>query len=222
MSRFLSFVKLLIILMTVCVPAADIGLDIKSGLNLTSLDGYTYDNLYCSAEKKVLNGFVGGLGIQIGLNKWFAVQPEMLFSSKGVKVTEEFADESFSEISKLTYLSLPVLFKFRIPVKKVRFNISAGPEFSFNLSSEHEWLFDESKYGRTQDSRDCKDETSSFDFGAAMGCGMEFIFGFGRLLTDFRYTHGFINTDQLSLTLNDFEGKNRVFSAMFGLGFDFK
>jgi hypothetical protein len=154
-------------------------------------------------------GFVGGGFLGIAVNDVFSVEPQALFSVKGVKFTSTNGSGSL----KINYLEVPVLGKFWIPVSdsQVRPFIFAGPYAAFKLSCT-------AVMGST--SQDCDQNAElklkSTDFGGTGGAGLEFKAGKQVVRVDARYSIGLTNISDKtgSQTL-----KNRAFAGTVGVGF---
>lgn len=160
---------------------------VKGGVNFANfnggVDGIDYKNK---------TGFYAGALAEIKILPNFALQPEALFSSQGVKV--EGADDF-----NLDYISVPVLAKFYLITD--RLSIEAGPQFSF--------LIDESKEA-FDGIVDGDPDTQSFDFAVAGGLSLKVTKG---LFASARYTIG------LTEASKNYETKNAVFQV--GLGYLF-
>lgn len=168
------------------VIAQDVTFGAKAGLNLATLQ----PDLNDPATR--VSFHLGGVA-EIPLMDDFSVQPELLFSSQGVR---DKSDDD--EVVRLNYLTLPVMAKYYIEDK---FSVEAGPQFGILLSAKGE------DNGETTD---LKDITKSADIGFALGLGykLENQVNFGL-----RYYFG--------SNINNYEGDsdkiaNRVFQISAG------
>jgi hypothetical protein len=125
---------------------------LKAGANITNFTGGSFSNV----DKKALVGFHAGGFLGIGLGG-ITLQPEILVSTAGAKFDN--ADSSF----KLTYLSVPVMVKYRM-LLGLYFEI--GPQFSFKL--------DENVGEET-----INDFAKDLDLSGAIGVGIETKKGLG-------------------------------------------
>ncbi|MCG6188339.1 porin family protein [Maribellus maritimus] len=90
---------------------------IKGGLNLSSL---TTDG---NNDKNLKTGFHAGVYTKIPLSESFAIQPELMYSGKGIKLNyDESAFADGETKFNLNYIDLPV---------KLVFNLSEDFEFQF-------------------------------------------------------------------------------------------
>lgn len=126
----------LFVICTVVGANAQVALGIKGGLNFASLDGKDLD-----VDSKT--GYHFGAFAEIGL-AGIAIQPELLFSTKG--------GDDFD----LTYLEVPVLLKKNFA--KV-LNVHLGPQFGILTKAEASDV-------------DVKDFLKSTDLSLAVGAGL--------------------------------------------------
>jgi opacity protein-like surface antigen len=173
----------------------------KAGINLANVS-FSYGDLSASADSRT--GFVGGAFAQFGLGSPLFIQPEVLYSSKGSKASDDFG-ESF-ELS-LDYLEIPILLGAAFPIENSALKpmIFAGPSVGFLLSCDSDGL-------------DCKDETKSVDFGLAFGGGIQYALENLSLFLDGRYNLSLTNADDTEDSL-DISAKNRAWQFMAGVGF---
>lgn len=94
-------------------------------------------------EAKSLSGFQFGAFATINIGTSFAVQPEFLFSKRGAKIEGvatipigiAVAYYPIEEKLELSYIEIPVLLKYRIPMQgNLKPSLFAGPALTFNLS----------------------------------------------------------------------------------------
>lgn len=223
--KLLVLSLLAICFFTVSSFAAGVGLDFKGGLNLAT---YWGDDVP-SDEAVRKAGAVVGAGACIKLGKVFVIQTELLFSMKGSNAEYEIEDwnngnpitlDAESKI-KLTYLEIPVLFKFSFPAGPVLPNFYVGPAISFLLGAKVS--FDDGTDDSYED-EDHKELYRGIDFGLAMGGGLDIKAGPGRVILEFRYTFGFLNVMETIKILDEeitTEARNTVLSIILGYGIDF-
>lgn len=180
---------------------------IKGGVNMADLSA----DEDAIGNTSMRNGFSGGGFLGCDMNPQFGARAEVLYVMKGAKgdITTMDGDVHEGTVS-LDYIDVPVLFVANISGgDKLGFNIFAGPSFNFNLKSEID----------TEDGlEDRKDSTKSFEFGAVIGGGFEYMLSSFSLLADVRYSMG------ASSIVEDVEGlsidvKNRGIGIMAGLKF---
>lgn len=217
--------------------AVGVNLDFKAGLNLAKQRGKDIDEAEDEGLKcGMLPGVNGGVGIGIKVVDYFCIQPEFLFSMKGAKLTGDIEDQgtkiaTVDAKQKINYLEVPLLFKVTIPAGKVVPNVYVGPALGLRLSAKQHAKVDFTPEWQSQGlddvdtTVDIKDETKAVDFGLAMGGGIDFKAGPGRLIFDIRYTLGFLTAWKPSEGINgneeEVDAKNGVLAFSLGYGIDF-
>lgn len=168
---------------------AQLSIGVKGGLNIAN-QKYSYQGISVSPD--ALMGFHIGGYVNIAPSEKFSIQPELLFNMVGSKI--DFDGESAK--TKLSYVSIPVMFKFNpAPI----FNIHAGPQFGFLMSAK-------------QEDEDIKDGLKGLDLGAGVGVGVDLPMGLNFTA---RYVIGLSNiADDVDGT--DVEVKNNVIQFSVG------
>jgi hypothetical protein len=179
-------------------PAAAQGLDfgVKGGVNVANVD-VSGDEDGPSFDPRI--GLVAGGFVRMPLTSWLAVQGEGLYAEKGAR----FADTGVDAKLLLTYLEVPVLARIRL---SRLFYATAGPSMGFLLQAKARTRFS----GATEDI-DVSDDVQSFDFGIAMGGGVEL----GRLILDGRYTLGLRDADKDETDTSTMKNRTLSFTAGF-------
>jgi hypothetical protein len=164
------------------VFAQGIGIGIKAGANFANQQ-------ITDISTDSRTGFHGGAYLTLAFSEKWAIQPEVLFSSKGSEIP------NLNEVAQLDYFSIPVLLRWK-PIGLISFH--AGPQFSNLLSA----------VDKSGDS--IKEDFKSSDFGLAMGAGVHLPLGINGGL---RYVLGFTDVGELQ---NDSSIKNRTFQVYVG------
>ncbi len=195
--------------MTGHLVAQDSGAGIKAGINIAnmSVEGNDDDNLKM--------GLMLGVYNKIVLSEFFSVQPELMYSSKGLKIS--YDDEAFIEGEskfKLGYIDLPLKFVYNLSED---FEFQFGPYIGFLLSSSFE--NDGSLAGIDIDSEDDidRDNFNNWEFGLTGGLGFDFdpfIFGFNY---NFGLSQVAKDDEPSEILLGD--AKNRVIQVYAGIKF---
>lgn len=136
-------IAMLLLFVGITTAQAQVSLGIKAGANFSDLDG----NLSTSTR----TGFHAGAILELKYQN-FAIQPELLYSMQGAKVTYAGAKDI-----DLSYVTVPVLVKYYILTD--RFSLEAGPQFAFLIDDN----FDKTYTAL---------ESKSFDFAAVGGVGL--------------------------------------------------
>lgn len=170
---------------------------IKGGINIATLTGDDVED----AESKI--GFVFGGFVSYEVNDAFCIQPEVLFTMKGTKMS----GQGYEVSQNLNYIEIPILAKLNIAMDgNAQPNLFFGPAVGLNLSATYKI---ESDYG--DDDGDIED-VAPMDIGIIFGGGVEF----GNILIDARYDMGLTSIDDSS---ENFKVKNSVISIMLGMLF---
>lgn len=140
--------------------AAQVRAGIKGGLNVS--------NLYIDdiTDENARYGFHVGVYGQVFSTDAFAIQPELLFSTKGAKAEYGGLIDQTAKFN-LNYLDLPVLAVFKLGEAA---EIHVGPYGSFLLTANTSTSGD---LGSGTDEIE-RDHLKSFDFGLAGGFGLNF------------------------------------------------
>ncbi len=174
---------------------------VKGGVNFATLTGDDADEL----DLKMRTGFHLGVLAEIMISNKFGIQPEVLYSTQGGNADMNFFDEILGNVEadlKLEYISIPVMLKYFVTPG---FSLEAGPQFSFLSKSEIE-----AEFQGDSETEDLKDDTESFDIGAAVGVGYGLPQGF---LVQARYVMGF------SDVYTDTDTRNSVIQLSVGWKF---
>jgi hypothetical protein len=102
---------------------------IKVGADLDKLQGQSFSNMYSL-------GYQAGVFAEIGLDKKWGIQPEVIFTQSNPDTATKFSEiykatPNFSQI-KLNYLAIPVLLKYKLS-KMIA--LEAGPQFGLLMNN---------------------------------------------------------------------------------------
>lgn len=103
---------------------------IKGGLNLSnmSVDGSNDDNLK--------TGFMLGIFSKVPVQNSFSVQPELLYSPKGIKIEYAMSNDNSAESTlSLQYLEVPVKLVYNLSED---FEFQLGPYLAYLLNAKFE------------------------------------------------------------------------------------
>jgi hypothetical protein len=130
---------------------AQISVGAKGGLNLSNLSGVS------DIEGLEANGLVGfhlGGFVTFNLGKNFAIQPEVMYSTQGAKISDGTSEEDL----KMNYVTIPVMVKI---LSNKGFYGELGPQIGFKAG--------DIKWGDENVSEDFE----STDFSACFGLGFQ-------------------------------------------------
>ena len=136
----------------------------------------------------------------------FGVRIDGLYVQKGAEGEFAAPDGDVHEtIIRLDYLELPVLFMVGFPTgDEFAVNLFAGPTFGFNLKAEAEIP----EHGETVEM-----DVETFELGAAIGGGFEYILSSMSFVADLRYAMGGTSIS------DEFDGKNSGVGVTVGVKF---
>lgn len=218
----LTMIGFLAIPMTVKAQFDDSRFGIKAGVNLSN---FYQEEL---GEQNLRAGFHAGIFTELALGESFSLQPELLLTTKGNRISYGEGDNLFNDLvdeennaligdaeTNLTYIELPILAKFTI---NEVINLHIGPYFSYLLNASSDV---DGTLGDQLDELD-RDGFNAWDYGLAAGIGVDL-----NLVTiGFRYDLGLagVNDDATSAA-NDFtwdelinDRKNQALMFYVGVG----
>ena len=163
---------------------------IKGGVNFPNSSGDFHEN-------ETLIGYQAGIFSEIKTDEKFGIQPELLYSTHGVK--NKFIKDgiAYDNNIKLAYLNLPVLAKYFV-IKGL--SVQAGPQIGFLMHAEENGI-------------NITDHVKTVDFGLAFGIGYDFL---EDCSVDLRYNLGLSNAVDFHVADENYKIKNSVFSLAVG------
>jgi hypothetical protein len=197
-NKSFSLAFVLMCLATGAFAQAQFAVGIKAGPNFATL------NTDASAMENYKNrtGFHGGAFALIKLTK-IGIQPEVLFSQQGSKVTINSQDFE----SNFSYVNIPVIVKL---YTVAGINLQVGPQFGF-ISSAEAPVFDANTNSYTV--QDVKNRMKSSDLTLALGAGWDLPFG---LTLDARYNLGLSKIYDRAPSQQTADAKNQVIQVSVG------
>jgi hypothetical protein len=189
--------------------AQQVGGGVKAGVTLGDIPNIdqVLNATYASTSQRI--GWAAGGFLMVRWKNGFAVQPEVLYTQKGVKVSGIEGAGSGDAWVKTDFLDVPILARYTIG-KGVRGYVFAGPSFDFKVSAKVK----ASLLGQS-DEEDISSDVKSFEFAIVVGGGVEF----GPILLEARWSEGL--TD-IAKDTSDETGpavKTRTFLFLGGLRF---
>ena len=158
----------------------------KAGLNLSNVHVSPAES---GVSYKIAPGFNAGFLANISLPGKFSLQPEVVYSGQGTKMTSPDGDGDIY----MGYVNVPVLLKYKTALGLF---IEAGPQAGFLLSA---------KAKSSGVSTDVKDSFKSTDISGVFGIGYMSPLNIG---VDARYNLGLSNLDKNSISTSS--AKNGV------------
>jgi hypothetical protein len=142
--------------------------------------GFNMSNLYQSEadDNNIIYGFNAGVYATLPVSDFIAIQPEILFTTKGAELDYNNAFLQGNAKFKLNYIEVPLLVRVNITKN---FNVHAGGYASYLVSSkvtgDGDINFDEAVD---------TDDLNKFDAGIAAGVGVDF----NPISVGLRYNYG--------------------------------
>lgn len=161
--------KIVLLFGFLCLPlftaeAQMLKFGLKAGVNFSDFGGSDARNF----DTDKLTGFHVGALIEFKLLENLSLQPEIMYSANGAKISDVDIDDI-----NLNYITVPVLAKFYVITDKL--SLEAGPQFSFLINESVPDQF----------------ESKSFNFAAVGGLGFQFTENF---FAQARYVAGLTDT----------------------------
>lgn len=148
---------------------------VKGGFNMSNLisDGDNEPN-----DENILYGFNAGVYATLPISDFVAIQPEILFTTKGSELEYDNAFASGNAKFRLNYIEVPLLVRVNITKN---FNVHAGGYASYLVSSKvtGDGTFD---FNEDIDT----DDLNKFDAGVSAGVGVDF----NPISIGLRYNYG--------------------------------
>ncbi len=176
---------------------------IKGGLNASSL----FYNTDGANNKKERIGFHAGVFAQIPAGEFFAIQPELLYITKGASADYNVLGFNGNNSFNLNYAELPVLATFKLGQTV---ELQAGPYVGYLLNSNVSSNGDLGS-GITTINRD---NFNKVDYGLAGGINIYF----GKAFVGARYEQGLQNIAK-SGTANTLLGNAKNSVGLISVGF---
>lgn len=205
--RTLTAVLTVILSIGIARPAhaQRIAVGARGGLNISTAD---VDGSIFPEDVGTVTKFHAGALINIEISRYFALQPQFLYSRKG------FAEGDGTVSIDVAYVEIPVLAMLQIP-GRISPHLYAGPflalESTCTASTE------------IAGEEDCSDartapRTKGADSGIMVGGGVKFDTGPGFLLLDVLYSHGLTDVSELSEDVDSI----KLRTVYFSLGYAFR
>ncbi|WKN46205.1 porin family protein [Tunicatimonas pelagia] len=172
----IGFIALL--LCALVIPISLMAQDARTGIK----GGFNVSNLYIDnvSDENLRPGFHIGVFTQLPVSEFFAIQPEIMYSTKGASATynDDLIDLEGEYSFNLNYVDVPILATFRLGESA---EIHIGPYVSYltnaNISSE----------GSIDESANLdRDNFSTIDYGLSAG----FQLNFNAISVGTRYNYG--------------------------------
>ncbi|MEO1262273.1 MAG: porin family protein [Bacteroidota bacterium] len=204
MKTFLKTISVAIALVfAFSATAQTVSFGLKTGVQSANVKvpGFIGDISQIPDFKSITTFNVGAVS-EIGLHKNFAIQPELTFTQKGFKLSEDFDVNLFNvplpigatAVTRFNYLEMPLLAKAKFGNERSNFYLLAGPTIGYAMSGKLDTrakLLIELDLFETPIDLDAVGY-QRWEIGGMAGAGVSFNTGGGsQLFFDVRYSHGF-------------------------------
>lgn len=190
----------------IITQAQDLRFGVKAGFGINT---FSLENLSDGGTRLGFQlGLLSEIGLEnAGLSERFALQPEILFTTKGGKYNANTTEVK----ERLSYIDIPVLFKYK-PLEAV--GLYAGPQLSILTKGKYKY-----DMGGDNNTIDNRDAFKKVDYGLAVGTGIEL----NTIFIDIRYNLGLGNVlgSRLihNVALENSKARNRGFQLSAGYFF---
>lgn len=223
MKRIQQVLTIAALLLSATYSYAQISVGAKVGVYTSFIDVTdAVDGLTQNVEGLTTATF--GIVSEIGISENFAFQPELLYTTKGFKISEGLninlggfpIPAGVTASTKINYLEVPLLAKYKFGNEGLRFNVTAGPVVSYaanaHLDTRANLLLDLNPIKTNIDLDALNYER--LEISASIGVGMEYDTDNGAFFADARYVHGF--SDLYNAPVVDLNLKNRGVGVTLG------
>jgi hypothetical protein len=191
--------SLLVLGMPAAARAQGLSAGIRAGVNVATL---AFDDDGGIVEPERRTGFSGGLFVTVPANAVAALQPELLFSAQGTRISQQGVSATLA----IDYVQVPVLGRFAFgagsPVA-----VLVGPAFGIRTRADADV-----PGAPTEFTDEFENQIERFDVGLVTGLAVDV----GRFVLDGRYTWGLRN---IATDAGDGSVKNRVLTLSAGVRF---
>ena len=184
-------------------PVFAIGL--KAGMNQATPNAYVPYGVYNTGGNN--GSYKGYLNFQFGicydyyLSKKFSIGADLLFSLKKFQYTNTLLGYSqLTSTESQTWLDLPVVLKYTLGKKKLRYYAEAGGAASMILGSNSTFV---RKDASTQSNEAVGPSVSTlnlrntFNYSLIAGAGIRYKAGYGYIVLDVKYMYGLSNVSNV-------------------------
>ncbi|OUL64053.1 hypothetical protein B8T70_01965 [Flavobacterium sp. AJR] len=212
MKKYMLIICTLFLGVPIMAQSQKVKLGVKAGLNIASLN---FDESELNSSSKT--GFTGGIMVEVPISKNFSLQPELLYSQQGTKVSfsdSDVTNSNYKSTIKLNYLNIPLILKYYV---LEGLSIQAGPQIGILLKANNKYQDNFLGY-ENHDNFNLKGYSSGVDTSLNFGLGYQFK---DKFYADARYNISYSNVfkeSDVNYFINN-DMKNRVFQISIGYFF---
>lgn len=198
----------LLVMLSLGVKSQSVSYGLKGGLNLTSLQFNSEEEL------ETIAGYHAGLWFNAGLPLGFSLQPELLFTQNGAE-----RNYSFNEVEALTRLRLNYI---QVPVHLVYnflglIDLEAGPYWGFLIGSDYVTRIENGNNSMQFLQEIDREDFAEYDLGFSLGARVSL----SSLHLGVRYLQGLQEVAENNTFNEAFlgDGKNQSFQVYVAIPF---
>ncbi len=214
-----TFIFLTTVLLFSRKTAAQISLGIRGGMNYSTMD-FTNNPEFKYQKPLYRTAFQGGIFIQYANDPHVGLQGEFNYNQKGwSEATNTTTSTQYAR--QINYLEFDALTNVFIGKKSFRFIVNIGPYAAYALDAM-EWKKDISTGEETSSAYIFTDSLDNrLDYGLLIGAGFEYVFSFGTIHLEARYSFGLGNMYKNKSRASELS-QNRVISVTLGYAYNFR
>lgn len=190
------FIMMITMIVAIVSAQAQSSIGVRAGTNIATW-AYHLEDDDAEQDIKEINTIQPMLQGAIFFRQQFnhmAIQPELCFVQKGMRMTVSEDDYKYSTIAVLNYAEVPFLLKGIWGTEK-QFTVFGGPAFSYAISgtlkSKEDYNGEKNKEKEKLDWEDT--DISRFEASVQVGVGGSFKAGKGSVELEARYEYGLTN-----------------------------
>lgn len=155
-------------ILTVLFILSIISININAQVNFGVKAGFNLANMNSNSSSKSIPAFHAGIIADAAINDFLSVQPNLLFTGKGVKY--DFV--GFTSITHIYYVELPILIKAHANLGGIDIYGLAGPAIGFGVAANNKSSLTDESVKLTFGSG-LEDSFKPLDLGVMFGAGIE-------------------------------------------------
>lgn len=123
----------LVLLFTAYSVNAQLGIGVRAGINFSNISSNAVTQGF---EPESVVGTAFAIPIEIRMSEKFAIQPEILYHTKGSTSKASLLGVTFSSKTELNYIEIPVLAKAQLGSDVFGLNFLLGPSIAYAMSGK--------------------------------------------------------------------------------------
>lgn len=195
------------------VPAGSagqsVGGGVKGGVSVGDVPDFGDVLEFDRFDTSQRTGFAAGAFLAWQFEGGFAIQPEVIYTQKGVEVSHTEDAIDIHGTYEVDFIDVPVLARYTFGQGPTRGYVLAGPSFDFKVNAKVK-----AELLGMSEEEDIDDDTEDFELALVFGGGVEF----GPVLLEARWSEGLTNLAR-ETDGDTVEVKSRTFLFLGGIRF---